>query len=140
MSRLLTLSLVGALLFPVYVHAQGGPNDPKKQPEVEGPKGAPPAKEVKAQLEKHMWAPPAQGGTKHAYDYKTFKFGEPRPGLPMADGVPPGRVVTVYPVRVVVGITRTFTDGTSKMEEKKQTYIFFKDEFGEWTFRFKSND
>jgi len=115
------------------------PAEPKKEP-VEGPKGAPPEKEVKAQLEKHMWGPPAQGGTKHTYSYKTFKFGESRKGEFKTDGVPANRETIVYPVRVAVEITRTFTDGTSKKEEKKQTYVFFKDEFGDWTFRFKSND
>ncbi|VTT98605.1 Uncharacterized protein OS=Corynebacterium falsenii DSM 44353 GN=CFAL_11965 PE=4 SV=1: Pentapeptide_4: Pentapeptide [Gemmataceae bacterium] len=115
--------------------------DPKKEPaEVEGPKGAPPAKEVKAQLEKKMWGPPATGGVTHTYDYKTFKFGEPRKGDFKTDGIPANRETVVYPVRVVVEVTRTFNDGTSKKEEKKQTYVFFKDEFGDWTFRFKSND
>ncbi|WP_439631511.1 hypothetical protein [Gemmata sp.] len=115
--------------------------NPKKEPaEGEGPKGAPPAKEVKGQLEKKMWGPPAQGGTRHTYDYKAFKFGEPRTGNFKTDGVPANRETVIYPVRVAVEITRTFTDGTSKKDEKKQTYVFFKDEFGDWTFRFKSND
>jgi len=43
-------------------------------------------------------------------------------------------------VRLEVEVTRTFTDGTSKKETKKQTYNFFKDDFGDWTYRFVSND
>lgn len=126
------------------VEPEDDPPAPKKTPadqkETPRPKGAPPEKEVKAQLEKHMWGPPLQGGTKHTYDYKVFKYGEPRIG-DVRDRLPASRKdVTVYPVRVEVEITRTFTDGTSRKDTKKQTYVFFKDEFGEWTFTFKSND
>jgi hypothetical protein len=118
------------------------PADPKKSPaDVEGPKGAPPLKEVKSQLEKVMWGPPMQGGTKHTYDYKVIKWGEARKGDPFTDGTPRNRETTVYPVRLVVEITKTYTDGTIKMETKKQTYIFFKTpDFGDWTFKLKSND
>ncbi|MBA4187939.1 MAG: hypothetical protein C0467_07960 [Planctomycetaceae bacterium] len=127
---------------PRNVDSKKDPTDPKREPvEADLPKGAPPVKEVKAQLEKHMWRPPLQGGTKHTYNYKMLKYGDSRKGDPFTDGVPANKETTVYPVRIVVEITRTFTDGTSKKEEKKQTYIFYKTgDFDDWTFKFKSND
>ncbi len=104
------------------------------------PKDAPPDKDVKAQLEKTMWGPPMQGGTKHTYTYKTLKYGQPRKGEYRTDGVPANSDTTVYPVKVEVEILKTYTDGTTKTESKNQTYVFFKDEFGDWTFRFKGNN
>jgi hypothetical protein len=87
-----------------------------------------------------MWAPPMQGGTKHTYTYKTLKYGQPRKGEYRTDGVPANSNTTVYPVKVEVEILKTYTDGTTKTESKNQSYVFFKDEFGDWTFRFKGNN
>ncbi len=107
---------------------------------VDPPVDGPVETTVKAMLEKGMWAPPQQGGTKHAYTYASFKYGTPRKGNYRTDGTPANTDTTVYPVRLEVEITRTFTDGTVKKETKKQTYNFFKDGFSEWTYRFMSND
>jgi hypothetical protein len=108
--------------------------------EANKPAGAPPEKDVKGLLEQRMWAPPAQGGTKHTYNYRFLKYAPSRKGEYRTDGVPANRDTIVYPIKVSVEIIRKFTDGTERMEEKKQSYVFFKDEFGDWTFRFLSND
>ena len=100
----------------------------------------PPEATIKAMLEKDMWGPPEQGGTKHAYNYQSLKVAPPREGNYLTDGVPPNTQTSVFPVKVAVEVVRTFTDGTSKSETKDQTYVFFKDEFGDWTYRFIQNN
>jgi hypothetical protein len=100
----------------------------------------PPEATIKALLEKDMWGPPEQGGTVHTYNYKSLKVADGRQGNYLTDGVPANSDTTVYPVKVQVEITRTFTDGTSKQEKKDQSYVFFQDEFGDWTYRFIQNN
>lgn len=100
------------------------------------PKDAPPESVVTAQLEK-FWA---QEKVKNTFDYKTFKYGKSRIGEYRTDGVPANTQTTVYPLRVVVAHTVEFANGSTRTEERKQTFIFFKDEFDDWTYRFKSND
>jgi hypothetical protein len=100
----------------------------------------PPEQTIKAKLEKDMWGPPEQGGTVHTYDYKSLKIADGRKGNYLPDGGPANKDTTVYPVKVHVQILRKFTDGSTKQEEKNQTYVFFKDEFGDWTYRFIQNN
>ena len=100
----------------------------------------PPEETIKKLLEKDMWGPPAQGGTTHTYTYRALKIADPRSGDYLTDGVPANKATIVYPVRIEVEITKHYTDGSTKTEEKRQTYVFFKDEFDAWTYRFKSND
>ncbi len=128
MTRPVLTALVAATVF-----ASAGPA-------LEPPVGGPPEADVKALLEKQMWGPPMQGGTKHTYDYKALKFAGPRKGEFRTDGVPANSNTTVFPVKVEVVITKRYTDGSTATEEKKQAYVFFKDEFGDWTFRFKGNE
>ena len=87
-----------------------------------------------------MWGPAEQGGTIHTYEYKSLKIAPGRKGNYLTDGVPANKDTTVYPVKVSVQIQRKFTDGSTKQEEKDQTYVFFKDEFGDWTYRFIQNN
>lgn len=99
----------------------------------------PPEEVVKAMLEKRMWGPPEQGGVVHAYHYQSLKIGEAREGNYLTDGVPANTQTAVYPVKVVVDVDRKFTDGVVKHETHDQSYVFFQDEFGDWTFRFIQN-
>ena len=99
----------------------------------------PPEATIKAMLEKDMWGPPEQGGVVHAYNYRSLKIAAPRPGNYLSDGTPANTETDVFPVKVEVEVVRTFTDGTSKQEDHNQSYVFFKDEFGDWTFRFIRN-
>ncbi len=101
---------------------------------------APPPAEIKARLEKEMWGPSSQGGTRHTYQYKSLKIAAPRLGNYRTDGTPANRPTMVYPVKVQVLIQRHFTDGSMREESKDQTYNFFKDEFGDWTYRFSQNN
>lgn len=103
-------------------------------------KDGPPETEIKAQLEKKMWAPNPQGDAKHTYEYHSLKVAESRAGDSKTDGTPASVKTIVYPVKVHVTIVKKFDDGTVKKEDKKQSFVFFKDEFQEWTFRFKTND
>lgn len=115
-------------------------DDEKEAASAKAPAGAPPEKLIKKTLEKEMWGPPEQGGTKHTYVYKSFKIAAPREGNFRTDGTPAGKKTMVYPVKLEVVITREFTDGVTREETKKQSYNFFKDEFGDWTYRFVQNN
>lgn len=100
----------------------------------------PPESTIKALLEKDMWGPPAQGGTQHSYVYKHLKIAPPREGNYLTDGVPPNKTTLVYPVKVAVDISKLYTDGSTAQDSKDQTYVFFLDEFGDWTYRFIQNN
>ncbi len=115
-------------------------DDEKEAVAAKAPSGAPPEKTIKRTLEKEMWGPPEQGGTKHTYLYKSFKIATPREGNFRTDGTPANKKTMVYPVKLEVVITREFTDGVTREETKKQSYNFFKDEFGDWTYRFVQNN
>ena len=107
------------------------------------PQEPPPEATIKAMLEKDMWGPDEQSktaGVKYTYNYKSLKIAPPRKGEFRTDGVPANKDTMVFAVKVNVEVVRTYKDGTSKQEEKNQTYVFFKDEFGDWTYRFIQNN
>lgn len=112
----------------------------EKDEESEKAAGGPSEKAFKKILEKEMWGPPAQGGVTHTYEYKVFKIGAPREGDFRTDGTPANRKTMVYPVKVEVVVTREFADGVTREETKKQSYVFFQDEFGDWSYRFLQNN
>lgn len=87
-----------------------------------------------------MWGPPEQGGTKHTYAYQTLKIAPAREGNFLTDGVPHNKQTFVHPVKVAVDITKLYTDGSTAQESKDQSYVFFQDEFGDWTYRFIQNN
>lgn len=100
------------------------------------PSGAPPEDAVKRLLEK-FWA---QTQVKNTFNYQSMKYGKPRKGEYRTDGVPANSDTTVFPVSVTREQVVEYADGTTKAEVKSQSFVFFKDEFGEWTFRFKGNN
>ena len=100
------------------------------------PAAAPPEDAVKKLLEK-FWA---QTKVKNTFNYESMKYGKPRKGEYRTDGVPANSDTTVFPVSVTREQVVEYADGTTKSEVKSQSFIFFKDEFGEWTFRFKGNN
>ena len=70
----------------------------------------------------------------------SLRIAPPRVGNYLTDGVPANTETAVFPVKVAVEITRHFTDGSTRQESKDQTYVFFQDEFGDWTYRFVENN
>jgi len=100
------------------------------------PAAAPPEDAVKKLLEK-FWA---RERVKNTFNYTTLKYGKPRKGEYRTDGVPANSDTTVFPVLVTCEHVVEYNDGTTKAEPKAQSFVFFKTEFGEWTFRFKGNN
>ncbi len=92
----------------------GQPEDKKTQPEPKRPQGAPTVAIIKTHLE-NFWGPPMQGGTKHAYDYKSIRFDDP---MKRKFGTTDGGsiVIDTFPLTVVCEVTRTFTDGAVRKE------------------------
>lgn len=143
------LTRVAAALLFVAVHGCGGASEqPPGTSDAGGsaaanrattPSTPPPEATIKSLLERDMWGPSAQGGTQHTYEYLSLKIAAPRQGDYLTDGVPADRPTSVFPVKVEVHITKQFTDGSTSEDHKHQSYVFFQDEFGDWTYRFKEN-
>ncbi|MGE0607610.1 MAG: pentapeptide repeat-containing protein [Pirellulales bacterium] len=109
------------------------------------PKGAPSLSVIKQLLESGMWGPPAENTTQ-AYTYKSIKYGEPFYSITVVKGAAGEQrdsktKVLRFPVRVQgeIEVTRTI-DGTTRIDAKHQTFHFFKDDFGEWSFKFQENN
>lgn len=100
------------------------------------PAGAPSDADVKKLLEK-FWA---RERVKNTFNYQPIKFAPARKGEYRTDGVPANSDTTVFPVQVTCEHVVEYNDGTTKAETKAQSFVFFKTEFGEWTFRFKGNN
>ncbi|MEQ2008088.1 MAG: pentapeptide repeat-containing protein [Limisphaerales bacterium] len=100
------------------------------------PAGAPTDADVKKLLEK-FWA---RERVKNTFNYQALKFAPARKGEFRTDGVPANSDTTVFPVMVNCEHVVEYNDGTTKSEPKAQSFVFFKTEFGEWTFRFKGNN
>ena len=104
-----------------------------KTSEANRPAGAPSDADVKKLLEK-FWA---RDRVKNTFNYQAMKFAPARKGEFRTDGVPANSDTTVFPVMVNCEHVVEYNDGTTKSEPKAQSFVFFKTEFGEWTFRFK---
>ena len=104
--------------------------------QLERPAGAPADADVKKLLEK-FWA---RDRVKNTFNYQALKFAPSRKGEFRTDGVPANSNTTVFPVQVTCEHVVEYNDGTTKAETKAQSFVFFKTEFGEWTFRFKGNN
>jgi len=129
------------------VPADSGASDAAASVDGGAPAGAPladasppPEETIKALLEKQMWGPPEQGGTLHDYAYRSLKIAPARLGNYLTDGVPANSQTLVFPVKVAVDITKRYTDGSTAQDSKDQSYVFFRDEFGDWTYRFIQNN
>jgi hypothetical protein len=117
------------------------PNPPVVQPEPKGdtvPADGPPLAVVKKMLEV-QWGPLGRF-TKHEYDFKSIRFAVPLKEVVTVNGQGNFTGKLRYPVRVQCDITVIFNDGTSRMETKHQTFHFYRDSFGEWSFRFIENN
>lgn len=116
--------------------APAAPAPAAKVAESPRPVGAPSDADVKKLLEK-FWA---RERVKNTFNYQALKFAPARKGEFRTDGVPANSDTMVFPVMVTCDHVVEYNDGTTKSEPKAQSFVFFKTEFGEWTFRFKGNN
>jgi hypothetical protein len=78
--------------------------------------------------------------------WKQIQFAKPRLGTYLSDGVPPNSRTMVYPVRARIVHTRLHTrDNWQTVFWRVVTvytaeYVFFKNEFGAWTYRVKKQE
>lgn len=78
--------------------------------------------------------------------WKQIQFGKPRLGTYLSDGVPPNSRTMVYPVRARIVHTRLHTrDNWQTVFWRVVTvytaeYVFFRNEFGAWTYRGKKQE
>jgi len=117
---------------------------PPRKPAAAGKRKPPPADAptltedyVKHVLETEMWG--SKDGQGFTYDYKALQLARPRPA-DISDGTLGFKSgLTVVPVRVQCVVTRDLGNNESRSEEKHQEYLFFKDDFGLWSYRFSKN-
>ncbi len=68
--------------------------------------------------------------------------GAARVGDQWADGTPANKKTEVFPCKVVWLRTATYTGGKTEVVKERFTgeYVFFRDEFGAWTFKLKEQE
>src|SRR5690348_8759770 len=77
----------------------------------------------------------------YSIKWGTFQYAAPRVGNHWADGTPANKKTTVFPVRAqFVRSTHYSTDNTTRVELIRADYVFFRDEFGTWTFRIQHEE
>jgi hypothetical protein len=76
---------------------------------------------------------------KYELAVESVKRGPPREGDPWTDGTPANKQTEVIPCKVVWTRVTTYTGGDAKVVKERFTgeYVFFLDEFSEWTFKIK---
>lgn len=72
----------------------------------------------------------------------SIQRGAPREGNSWSDGTPANVKTRVFPCKVVWIRVTTYTTGDTEVVKEKFTgeYVFFLDEYGEWTFRLKKQE
>ncbi|HVU31250.1 MAG TPA: hypothetical protein VHE36_12705 [Sphingomicrobium sp.] len=75
--------------------------------------------------------------TKYTFTVHKVSRGAARLGNHWADGTPPHTKTTVFPVHATSTRTMEY-DGSRTVTDYDAKYVFFKDEFHEWTFTIKS--
>lgn len=98
---------------------------------------------VKKLLTKHYVGDSAVNYPTTRYDWRLVgkpRYGKSRRGRYWADGTPPNTRTTVFPVQARSRYTVCYPDGTVRQDQIRAKYVFFRDEFGDWTFRIKSED
>lgn len=138
MNRSWIASLLVLALSPCVIAADEKADEKKEQ--------TPPEKVVKAMLQEHYGTssktPDGQPHYRYTLQYASIKWGEPYVGNYRGDGVPANTTTTVYPVKADFHLLReTIYTGQAnpprKLERVVAMYGFFKDRFGDWTFRIK---
>jgi len=76
--------------------------------------------------------------TKYSYKVNKLARGSARKGNHWADGTPPNKKTTVYPVHALSTRTVLYYDGSKTVTKFDAKYVFFRDDFREWTFTIKS--
>ena len=74
---------------------------------------------------------------KESYTPKSILNGAPRLGRYWADGTPPNTKTTVYPVKVAAVYWKCYSDGDVRKQTIVGEYVFFRNDYREWTFRIK---
>lgn len=98
---------------------------------------------IKKLLKKHYLGTYPRDYPTYRYDWRPVakpKRAEPRLGKYWADGTPPNTKTTVFPIQVRSRYTRCDPDGGVSKDKINAKYVFFRDEFRDWTFRIKDED
>jgi len=113
-------------------------------PAAAAPAAKPSATVAKRLLTKHYVDNTSYKDRRITLAWKAVQFGAPRLGTYLSDGVPPNSKTTVYPARSRFVMTTRHTRDNWKTVFWKTVqlytaeYVFFKNEFGSWTFRVKN--
>ena len=98
----------------------------------------PPSLKVIKKLEREAYVgddPQSYPTTKFALQVKHVSRGTPRKGSYRHDGTPPGKTTIVFPTKVSMVYWVCYQDGSVRRDDIVDKSVFWKDDFGEWTFR-----
>ena len=105
------------------------------------PEGAPDEAAVKAEYTKQFATSELNSQNQPYYTYEIqitdLTYGTPHEGDHRADGVPANSKTTVFPVKAVMVVTRTLNSGDHSIKRQRISVKsgFFRDSFGDWTYR-----
>lgn len=98
---------------------------------------------VKKLLKSHYLGSDPADYPAYRYDWRLvspLRHGAPRRGNYLTDGVPANTRTTVFPVLARSRYVVCNPDGTFRQDAITAKYVFFRDEFRQWTFRIKDED
>ena len=77
---------------------------------------------------------------KETLEYESIRYGPPRDGHPLSDGVPDNKKTTVYPIKLKFVHTTVYPkENVTKKEMVECLIVAFKDDLGDWTWKLKEN-
>jgi hypothetical protein len=107
------------------------------QPVAAAPAAKPPLPVIKKLLTQH-YTDKLYATRIYSIKWGPIQYGASRLGDYWADGVPANTKTTVYPVRATLTRTTHYTtDNSTVRAHIRADLVFFKDEYGTWTFRLK---
>ena len=74
---------------------------------------------------------------KESYTPTSILNGTPRLGTYWADGTPPNTKTTVFPLKVTAVYWKCYSSGDVRKQTIVGEYVFFQNDYREWTFRIK---
>ena len=100
----------------------------------------PPSKAKVAKLLRDNYTQESKTYSSVRESYKVQKLvrAHSRLGNHWADGTPANKKTYVLPAKVKGVYVKCYSDGSAVRQTIKGDYVFFKDEFGDWTFRIRS--
>jgi hypothetical protein len=128
--RVIALALVAVLLVGV-VSAEARSKHPKAPTK---------AKVTKLLVAQYTQESKTYSSVRESYKLTKLVRAHSRKGNHWADGTPANKKTYVFPIKAKGVYVKCYSDGSAERQTIRGNYVFFRDEFGDWTFRIKAED